>query len=749
MAPVGGGTVADDERAAFVTQGASQMAAWVLRLLGQMWFKGALRLDPHLFAIWYAACAGAVPPPDALRAQEPADTMLATDELLGALKDLRRQFGDETSGMFARLYLAGMSLQARVSVDEQRFADAVRIWQHEAEAQTSRHIAGSERNAGRLEALLGLDETEYRLLLFQLYRREPGFGPLLAQLWGEEEGRAARVLAHLLDVSVESVRDALRRGAPLVRSGLVRVRERPLSLDPPSGYLRAVLSEDSDQEEAFYARFLAPLAAAASTASVARLDQRDRDILLALLRRELPEDRGLHVLLYGPASVDKRDMVARLLATSGIEAFAVRVKDVPPADLSPVVYIAQAYMRRAHPHAVLLIERAEQALTGRSSSLLTLRDLFDDQSDDDAEPERASDEGLTTTRLRCVWLTDRSREMTERTLARFLFHAEARPGSRSERRGRVAAVVKEFGLTAAIERELAAYSLLGEHQVRQAATLAILLEDDPAQRELIIRRAVQQAQRVLGREDTEQLRNSVTLYSLDYLNVAGRFTPAHIVRALRQRPAGSLCFYGLPGAGKTQLAEYIAVELDLPLLRRSASELLSMWLGETEKHLAAMFDEAEAENALLFLDEADSFLRDRTLARAEWSVTQVNELLQRMERFRGVFIAATNLMRDVDPAALRRFTWKLEFLALRPEQAWRMFLVEAGINQTTITTVELDEFALRLGSIPNLTPGDFATVKRQSQMLGEELAPAEWLEQLAVEAKLKMAGFDRTPLGFA
>ena len=77
-----------------------------------------------------------------------------------------------------------------------------------------------------------------------------------------------------------------------------------------------------------------------------------------------------------------------------------------------------------------------------------------------------------------------------------------------------------------------------------------------------------------------------------------------------------------------------------------------------------MFTEAEAEGALLFLDEADSFLRDRTLARAEWAVTQVNELLQSMERFDGIFIAATNLMDSIDAAAMRRFTWKLEFKAL-------------------------------------------------------------------------------------
>jgi transitional endoplasmic reticulum ATPase len=174
-----------------------------------------------------------------------------------------------------------------------------------------------------------------------------------------------------------------------------------------------------------------------------------------------------------------------------------------------------------------------------------------------------------------------------------------------------------------------------------------------------------------------------------------------------------------------------------------------MWLGETEQHIAGMFAEAEAEGALLFLDEADSFLRDRALARAEWAVTQVNELLQRMERHPGIFIAATNLMADVDSAALRRFTWKLEFLALAPEQAWRMFCTEAAVATASSDPTHLEALAARLGAIENLTPGDFATVKRQANMLAQDLNPEEWLEQLDLEAKAKTLGLQRHKPGFA
>jgi hypothetical protein len=297
-------------------------------------------------------------------------------------------------------------------------------------------------------------------------------------------------------------------------------------------------------------------------------------------------------------------------------------------------------------------------------------------------------------------------------------------------------VISDFGLSSLLERDLAKYSLLGEQQVRQAAELAHLImlpdegRDEPAtrrerlgtEREHVIKRAVAHSQKVLGRDRTEGIRDSVTSYDLDLLNIAGRFTPQQIITALRERPMGSLCFWGMPGAGKTQLAEHIVVELDLPILMRSASELLSMWLGETEQQISKMFAEAQNEGALLFLDEADSFLRDRTLARAHWEVTQVNELLQRMERFEGIFIAATNLMDSIDAAAMRRFTWKLEFKALRREQAWSMFCAESGFDPNC-EPERAGELEQALNAIDDLAPGDFATISAKRRYSGRSSLP--------------------------
>ena len=94
---------------------------------------------------------------------------------------------------------------------------------------------------------------------------------------------------------------------------------------------------------------------------------------------------------------------------------------------------------------------------------------------------------------------------------------------------------------------------------------------------------------------------------------------------------------------------------------KMCSDLLNMYVGGTEKLIKQAFEQAEAENAILFLDEIDGLLQNRERAHQTWEVTQVNELLHRMENFNGVLIGATNFSANLDQAVLRRFTFKLEF----------------------------------------------------------------------------------------
>ena len=229
------------------------------------------------------------------------------------------------------------------------------------------------------------------------------------------------------------------------------------------------------------------------------------------------------------------------------------------------------------------------------------------------------------------------------------------------------------------------------------------------------------------------------------LNVESRFDVPRIVQALRARGHGSLCFYGAPGTGKTALAEHIAQTLEQPLLIKQASDLMSKYVGETEQQMAAMFREAEAEKAVLLLDEADSFLQDRRGAQRTYEVTEVNEMLQGMERYNGVFVCTTNLMDRLDQAALRRFTFKIRFKPLTRAQRETMFRVEALSGDEALFTAPL---RARLALLEQLCPGDFAAVKRQAAILDTDLAPLEFLEQLEAEHRIKPEVRENRGMGF-
>ena len=137
-----------------------------------------------------------------------------------------------------------------------------------------------------------------------------------------------------------------------------------------------------------------------------------------------------------------------------------------------------------------------------------------------------------------------------------------------------------------------------------------------------------------------------------------------------------------------------------------------MFVGQTEKNIARTFREAEEDGALLLIDEVDSFLQDRRDTQHSWEVTQVNEMLTQVESFAGIFIASTNLMHGLDPAALRRFDLKVRLDYLRTDQAWA--LLQRHCTHLNLIAPGAPEQA-RMARLRQLTPGDFAVVLRQQR----------------------------------
>jgi len=173
----------------------------------------------------------------------------------------------------------------------------------------------------------------------------------------------------------------------------------------------------------------------------------------------------------------------------------------------------------------------------------------------------------------------------------------------------------------------------------------------------------------------------------------------------------------------------------MPCIVRRASDILSMWVGGSEKNIAEMFAEARQQEAVLVLDEADSFLADRRDAKQSWEVTQVNELLTQMEACNGVFVCTTNLMEKLDQASLRRFAFKVKFDYLTTDQRWEMFMREyirlGGIDGGAA------DWEKQVRGLEKLTPGDFAVAARQFAILDVPVTAGELYRQLLEECHMK------------
>ena len=152
---------------------------------------------------------------------------------------------------------------------------------------------------------------------------------------------------------------------------------------------------------------------------------------------------------------------------------------------------------------------------------------------------------------------------------------------------------------------------------------------------------------------------------------------------------------------------------------------------------------AEAEKAILFLDEIDGLVQSRERSHNSWEVTQVNELLHRMENFKGVMIGATNFVANLDAAVLRRFTFKIEFDYL--DDAGKILFFERMFD-TKLSATE----AARLAGIARLAPGDYRTVRQSLFYLGNDITNAERLEALERESAAKRANrfADKGKMGF-
>ncbi|MBY0445042.1 MAG: ATP-binding protein [Burkholderiales bacterium] len=189
-------------------------------------------------------------------------------------------------------------------------------------------------------------------------------------------------------------------------------------------------------------------------------------------------------------------------------------------------------------------------------------------------------------------------------------------------------------------------------------------------------------------------------------------------------------FWGRPGTGKTLAAHALAKEMGLPLYQVNLAQVSSKWIGETEKHLATLFDDAERQPCVLFFDEADAVFGRRSEVKDSHDRNanlSVSYLLQRLDEGSALAILASNFKQNLDPAFLRRFAFTIEFSLpdeARRQSLWQSHATHLALPAPLIASLARD-FELSPSQISNIVLSiTLAQLARPESHITDQIAHA-------------------------
>ena len=566
-----------------------------------------------------------------------------------------------------------------------------------------------EQNCALLRKAYGLSEVETKILRLSILKDQDG---LISDTFAlcETKTRWAHIelLATVLDETPASIDGALAPRSRLIRLKLIEAcknRSNFLFVSSDDELSRRICFGPCTLEDIF--RDIAreaprPTLGYRHYPHLSETLKALRQYLRTALRRKTP---GVNIFLHGLPGTGKSELsrvLAREMRTQLYEISSEDAESKPIAPQKRLEALVKTSEIMQHRRAILVFDEAEdvfRAPTFHGRSLASERKGWTNRM-------------LENNPVPLIWIANTPGDLDPAFARRFDFFFEVKSPPRRLRK-KLYHQLCGRSVPAETLRKAAECDALTPAVVKRAKTVTeTIFASHPAMDyQRIFEQRLEQALKAQGHEIRPFSETAAEIPGVSQLNYLNTSKPLDsTAAALKTRADCRICLFGPSGTGKTTLGHRLAREVDRPLHLKKASDLLGPFVGQTERALAHAFREASEDNAVLLIDEIDGFLRDRRDAQRSWEVQQVNELLTQMEQFNGTFIASTNLMDGIEPAALRRFDLKIHFDFLRADQI--IDLLQKHIAQLGISE-RLTEACQAIASLPNATPGDFANVARQ------------------------------------
>ena len=574
-----------------------------------------------------------------------------------------------------------------------------------------------------LQSHLKLTMTETQLL-FGLWLKEscPDFA--WCQYHTHSMTEYTSLMSTLLGLSIPEISQIINSNSKLMQTGLIKVEHQAFILR--DGLFAAIggLTDPATYQAEHYEIDSAPVYDLHSF----NIDPIDREIMQALLTDTAP----CNILFYGRPGTGKSELARSLISYSRrniyqIKATLARNKHSRLSRATYATYFSEA--------AAIILDEAELLLSTDYGNVYFESDY--------APTKAATNVFLESHQGKMIWIVNDLRSVHPSTLRRFDFTLKFDRLSRSQRESAIDLIDSKHQTMNRphISPELRKRLISAEHLSigildKIFHTASRTTKDHSS--ETVIQRLMKSVPAASQSADCSELEQSYDIQILNTSVPAATIAKSCMDFYSAERKPGeglNILFHGPPGTGKTELVKYLSQSTDKQLIVRRGSDLLSMWLGETEKQIAAAFEAARENNAILLIDEADTFFVSRENAEHNYESSRTNEFLTQMEQHNFVLICATNLVEKLDHASLRRFHLKVEFHPMRESDRAGFFL---NYFSDHLSEIPADcELASALRTIPFLTPGDFRAIRQRIRYQGQKQSWRQLIAELAQESKYK------------